>query len=184
MNFFKKRSRYNLRACGFILVIFFAFSFNSLSQNKPDKSYQIMAGFLLHFTSFVEWPETNVSFMKLCIVGLDPFVNYIDDMVDARPTNRLGKKIIIDRVSAGDDISQCNIVFIMKKSLTAEFWNSLPENHSILLVSEFNEFLELGGIISFYNESHRIRLEINLTEAKKSKLKISSELLKLAKISQ
>jgi ribosome-associated protein YbcJ (S4-like RNA binding protein) len=42
-------------------------------------------------------------------------------------------------------------------------------------------FLESGGIIKFVMEEKKVRFEINVTAAKRAKLKIRSQLLRLAK---
>ncbi len=42
-------------------------------------------------------------------------------------------------------------------------------------------FLESGGIINFVMEEKKVRFEINMTAAKSAKLKIRSQLLRLAK---
>ncbi len=52
---------------------------------------------------------------------------------------------------------------------------------SVLTVADTKGFLESGGIINFLMEDKKVRFEINVTAAKKSKLKISSKLLRLAK---
>ena len=51
----------------------------------------------------------------------------------------------------------------------------------ILLVGEVPGFLEKGGVINFVMENKKVLFEINCTSAKRNKLKIRSQLLKLAK---
>ena len=53
---------------------------------------------------------------------------------------------------------------------------------SVLTVGEMVQFAQGGGIINFTRRKNKIRLEINLDAAKRAGLKISSQLLKLAKI--
>jgi hypothetical protein len=55
------------------------------------------------------------------------------------------------------------------------------EDLPILTVGETEHFIETGGIINFLMEDNKVRFEINDVAAKKSKLKISSQLLRLAK---
>ncbi len=52
---------------------------------------------------------------------------------------------------------------------------------SVLTVGESEHFAQEGGMIGFCLEENKIRFEINLETAQKSKLKISSRLLALAK---
>jgi hypothetical protein len=51
----------------------------------------------------------------------------------------------------------------------------------VLTVGEMDGFLESGGIINFLMEDKKVRFEINAVAVKRSKLKISSKLLRLAK---
>jgi hypothetical protein len=56
--------------------------------------------------------------------------------------------------------------------------NKLP----ILLVANDDSFINNGGMINFYQENKRVLLEISLQEVLRNQLTISSELLKLVKI--
>jgi hypothetical protein len=56
------------------------------------------------------------------------------------------------------------------------------ESAPVLTVGEMTEFAERGGVICFKVEQDRIRLEINVAAAERSRLRISSQLLKLARI--
>ena len=157
---------------------------NASAELTPSRSHQIIAGFLLHFASFVKWPYENIQSINICLVGDDPFGTYIDEMLKAKPLNRSGTKIRVQRIKSGEDLSQCNIAFTTKNSTTPTYWNSLPKQRSILLVSEFENFNHIGGQISFYNEHGHVRIEVNLEEVEKANLKISSELLKLVKLTK
>jgi hypothetical protein len=154
------------------------------SDEQPiSKKYQIISGYLLHFTSFVRWPDFPAKeSIGICIYGADPFGEFLDEMVKVRPSNREGVAIVTLRIGAGGEFSDCSLVFVGKNSITDEFWSSVPENHSLLLVSDDPEFASKGGIVSFYEDNKRLRIEINLAESRKSELDISSELLKVVRI--
>jgi hypothetical protein len=53
---------------------------------------------------------------------------------------------------------------------------------SILTVGEAPSFLQKGGIINFTIKDGKIHLQINLNEALKVKLQISSKLLSVAEV--
>jgi hypothetical protein len=48
-------------------------------------------------------------------------------------------------------------------------------------VGEMPGFLEAGGIMNFLMEDNKVRFEVNAAAAKHAKLKIRSQLLRLAK---
>ena len=137
----------------------------------------------MHFALFVEWPDKNKNLVNICIVGEDPFGAFFDKMLLSKQTNHSAKKTLLSRLKVGQSIEKCNIVFSTKGSTTEKFWQNIPKNHSILLVSEFDQFTKLGGLIDFYTENKKIRIEINMDAVDKAGIKISSELLKLSKIS-
>jgi len=169
---------------GFVLFVLFiaGSSGNDLERKPLSKTYQITAGFLLQFASFVDWPSPLGGNLYLCIVGNDPFASYIDDMVKANSTNRNGDRLVIQRMLVGRPVEHCQVIFITKSEVGPSFWQSLPTNHSILLVSDYSNFVKQGGLISVYPENKRMRLAVNLRLTKKGHLSISSQLLKLALI--
>ena len=52
----------------------------------------------------------------------------------------------------------------------------------LLTISDLNGFSEGGGTVELAKEGSKIRLEINLSAARQHRIKISSQLLKLALI--
>jgi len=151
-------------------------------QSIPKK-YQIISGYLLHFTSFVRWPGlTAKEGIGICIYGTDPLGEFLDEMIKVRPSNREGMPVFTRRIEAGGGLDGCSLVFVSQDSITDEFWNSVPDNHALLLVSDDPDFTRKGGVVSFYEDNKRLRIELNLVESRKSELDISSELLKVVRI--
>jgi hypothetical protein len=56
------------------------------------------------------------------------------------------------------------------------------EASPVLTVGEMDEFAERGGVIRFRVEQDRVRLDINVAAAERARLRISSQLLKLARV--
>jgi hypothetical protein len=53
-------------------------------------------------------------------------------------------------------------------------------NSAVLAVGEEHDFIRKGGIIELFTENNRLRFNINLDNARRVGLKISSSLLQLA----
>lgn len=153
----------------------------ALAQQQISPKYQIIAGFVLQLTSFVHWPDPRQDIVDVCIVGQDPFRGYIDQMVDARPTNRLGQQIMVRRVTLDDNINLCQLIYSAQNSI-ATVAKKINEKQAVLLVGNRDDFIEQGGMVNFYQQNKRMRLEINLPEVQRHQLAISSELLKLVKL--
>jgi len=147
--------------------------------------YEIKAAFLYKFIKYTEWPpdepkKTGDAFV-IGVLGKDPFGSALDRMLEGELIDR--KRIIAKRFARIEDAADSHILFI---SSSAQ--DDLPrilktlESHSVLSVSEIENFAQRGGIIALKKESNRIIFEINLDAAKRSNLTLSSQLLGLARI--
>jgi len=154
------------------------------AETKPSPEYLIKAAFLFNFAKFVEWPanafKDDLSPINLCILGRDPFGPALDTLKDK--TIR-GRPIKIKRANKVDDIETCHILFISasEKGNLKQILDVL-RNSYILTVSEIEGFTQMGGVINFIIVNKKVHFEINPAAAEQSRLKISSQLLKLAKI--
>jgi ribosomal protein L18 len=147
--------------------------------------YEIKAAFLYNFAKFVDWPtdalpDTSTS-MSLCVLGEDHFGIDLDETLNGKQVN--GRKLLIKRFKGVHGLDICQILFISssEKHRLAQVIASL-KNSSILTVSETEQFTQLGGIINFTIEENKVRFEINVDAAERAGLKISSRLLKVAKV--
>lgn len=147
--------------------------------------YEIKAAFLYNFAKFIEWPpqtgQGEPDAFVITILGQDPFDGVIDDMLQGKTVN--SRRVVVRRASRADDVRSSQILFI-SDSERAQLADILKRfaNTATLTVGESDRFAERGGIICFRMEKDRIRLDINLAVAERARLRISSELLKLARI--
>jgi hypothetical protein len=176
----KKQKQYNS-----IIVCLLCFMFipSAFTQQNISKHHQIMAGLLLHITSFTQWQKQESHSINLCILGDDLFEEYINGMVKRRPKTITGKFIVISHSQqiTQASVKACQIIYADPKKL-AQLWGALPAQHNILLVSHSKEFIDQGGMVNFVRDSKRVKLEVNLPAVLDAQLKLSSELLKHAKI--
>jgi hypothetical protein len=52
----------------------------------------------------------------------------------------------------------------------------------VLTVSDIEDFARKGGIVGFFNQGGRVRLEINAVLARQAGLKLSAKLLEISRI--
>lgn len=183
------------------LVLFAAaLAAETQTDSEANREYQIKAAFLYNFIKFVDWPgETSASDKPIIIgiIGKDPFGGAFEPMKDKTAKD---KKVIVkwfkglDELEKSsqmdksgkhpqiDDIRECNLLFICRseKEKLKETLDLLKDR-SVLTVADMQGFLEAGGIINFVIEENKVGFEINITVAKKAKLEIRSNLLRLAK---
>jgi len=147
--------------------------------------YEVKAAFLYNFAKFVEWPDDALDDSKSPIVvgilGEDSFGSIIDKTVAGKTVCE--KKFVIKRFRMIADVERCHILFV-SSSEEARLDKILDKvkDSNVLTVGETEGFAERGGIINLTNEQNKIRFEINVDAAKRAGVKISSKLLKLAKV--
>jgi hypothetical protein len=155
------------------------------SQSPPEyQEYQVKAAFLYNFAKFVEWPAESFKDAQapliLGILGKDPFGESLDRL---RDQNIQGRKLLIKRSDKVEDLAKCHILFISaaeKEHLSAIL--KITRDWHVLTVGDTKGLIQSGVIINFIIIEKKIRFEINTDAAQRAGLKISAQLLKLAKI--
>jgi hypothetical protein len=153
-------------------------------EPQPAPEYAVKAAFLYNFVKFVEWPgdvfSGPTSPIAICVLGEDPFG---DDLGSLKGKTANGRPIVIRSAATLGEVERCHLLFVSSSEKA-----NLPKilqttkGWSILTVGDMNGFAQDGGIINMVKEESRVGIEINLEAAQRSRLKISSKLLALAKI--
>jgi hypothetical protein len=159
----------------------------ALGALRPEQAaeYNLKAVFLFNFTKFVEWPADafpdEKSPLELCILG----ENLIGPSLDAVVANETwnGRPIAVRRLARGADPQGCHMLFLdrAEREHQAEILAGL-RGSNVLSIGETDRFLKDGGLIRFFLEVKRVRFEVNLPAVEKTPIKISSKLLRLAKL--
>ncbi len=155
------------------------------AKAPPPGEYQLKAVFLYNFAKFVEWPAESFADAQspiiLGILGKDPFGATIDQIIKGKTVK--DRELTIKRFETIEKLEACHILFISssEEKRLAKILEILKDS-SILTVGEMKQFARSGGMINFTVRESKIRFEINVDTAERAKLKISSKLLKLAKI--
>jgi hypothetical protein len=139
--------------------------------------------------------------MVIGVVGDNPFGKAFEALLDKKIKDRDLKIVLIpglgefvkkasDRSQAvgryfeeyGPTLRTCHVLFFCnsEKNYLAEHLLEVS-GMAALTVGDMENFVEQKGIICFVKEDNKIRFEIHLNQAEKQHLKISSQLLKLAR---
>jgi len=141
---------------------------------------QIKAGFLLNFLRFVQWPDasyvTRSAPISVCIVGHNSMSAVLSEAVSGKEVD--GHAIRVKLTKASDDLRTCHLVFVgsADERHTSQILDSLKGN-SILTVGEYSSFAKSGGMLNFYTEENKVKLEMNLDAATRANLRISAKLI-------
>jgi hypothetical protein len=166
-----------------------------------SSEYQVKAAFLYNFIKFVDWPGEETADSNepivIAVVGKDPFgdalkplenkqikardviIKHFKKLEDPEKSAEKDKDEMQEQVDAA---RKCQLLFICpsEKTKIKEIID-LVKGYSVLTVGDTEDFLESDGIIEFVMEEKKVRFEINVAAAKNAKLKIRSQLLRLAK---
>ena len=143
--------------------------------------HKLKAAFVLNFARFTVWPDHTLAQNEefaLCIFGDDPVGNAFTGI---ESKNISSKPIRVIRTNEISEALQCNLVYVGKSQ--QQKLNNLIDDLAdlpILLVSDIEDFVEVGGIIELSTIGTRLGFSINNSKAKELDLKINSSLLDLA----
>ena len=147
--------------------------------------YQVKAVFLYNFGQFVEWPrdtfDTPQAPFVICVLGEDPFGKTLDDVVRGESVGN--RSLVVRRFSDPTTIEDCNILFVGRgEADRLDDALAAARGHSVLTVTDIEGAERHGAIIVLFNDRNRIRMRINLAEARANQLVISSKLLRPAEV--
>jgi len=169
------------------LCIAFGLSLSTPAAFSADfASHEIKAVFLFNFANFVHWPdeafaEESSPFIFCASNAQSPTVKTLREVIKGESLNR--HKLLIKTPFNQADISSCHILFLEETDIT-EYQSQLPviSSGTVLTVSDTSRFVGSGGLIELVQNKTRIQPTINTGQLERSRLKISSTLLRLAKI--
>jgi len=164
-------------ACLFVLSTASAFAASA-------GEYQVKAAFLYNFARFVDWPNRSgaTASVTICILGDDPFGGDINVIV-GKPVG--DRKLQVRRLASASGAADCQILFV-SGSESPDLGRALGaiKGRPVLTVADTPGFAERGVVINLYVDQGKVRFEINVDAAKRAQLDISSQLLKLARITK
>jgi hypothetical protein len=155
------------------------------AEAAPAKEYQIKAAFLLRFIQFVELPEQAFADaeapIRIGVLGEDPFGSALDHIITGEKIRE--RPLLVKRGRSPMELSDCHLIFVAlsEKDRLQELSPQLPMT-GVLTISDIGGFAERGGMIRFFMIDKKIRFELNPTVARQHQLKVSAQLLSLAKI--
>lgn len=152
------------------------------AAGQPPTEYEVKAAFLLNFARFVEWPADKASGpFVVAVLGHDPFGPALDRAFEG--SGIAGRPWEVRRAARLEDVARSQILFVSRSEESRlEAILAALRVTPVLTVSDIPGFAERRGMIGFRVEERRVRFDINPVPASESRLRISSQLLKLARI--
>ncbi|MBA4136477.1 MAG: hypothetical protein C0518_04085 [Opitutus sp.] len=146
---------------------------------------EVRAVFLLHLARFVRWPEQAFKQADSpLVVGVLQSDRLAEILREAVRDENVGSRRIECRVlRSPSEIAQCHLVFVGAPAVrpVAPLIAAL-QHEPILLVSDAEGFLNLGGHVQFFSRSGEVKLRVAPSNLKSSHLAASSQLLRIARV--
>jgi hypothetical protein len=141
----------------------------------------LTVAFLYNFLKFTEWPAGSISKeITLCVSDDSIFGDELDAIAGRSAQN---KSIRIKRIELGENAKGCQLLFLPReeKPVRIQEWLKNMGNTPVLMVSNSDEFLDMGGMIVLIDDGNRLQFEVNLERVRPTGLKLSAQLLKIAR---
>jgi hypothetical protein len=152
----------------------------SAATADPPSEAAVKAAFVYNFAKFVEWPahSSAQNAMTLCVAGTRP--ELAASLAELAGKTVQGHPLAVKSNVGAADLDACHVLFLGNDARPLA--GQARGRAGLLTVSDVPGFAQSGGMIGLFNEGDRIRFEINPRSAEAAGLKVSSQLMKLAKV--
>jgi hypothetical protein len=137
---------------------------------------KVKAAYLFHLTKFVDWPALPPDAVRICVINADAVGGMLGELTNRQVQER-PLKVEIDVA----DPTRCQILFIGRGERRSSEILGRVRGASVLTVSDREDFARQGGIVGFYSDAGKLKLEINPEAARAANLKVSAKLLELSR---
>ena len=156
----------------------------SAETSPVSQEYKVKAAFLYNFSMFVEWPADvvkadTVSPFVICVIGKNPFGDFLDGFQGRRTKNRPIRIHYADHVK---DIGNCQMLFVSSSEQIRlkEIMDMVKDRRGVLTVSDIPGFLQAGGAINLVHVADKMKFDINIKVTKQYGFSINHQLLNMA----
>ena len=163
-------------AIGMLTMVIILGLGNAKASGQSLGKYQAL--YVYNFTKYIQWPKADQQLI-IGVLGSGEINRELEKMVIAKG----GSKLKLVKLSSFDNLNDCNIIFLAKdEESSLDLVLEKTQGKSILIISENEKSVEKGAGISFFLEKNKLRFSINKSAVEARNLKISSNLLVLAKV--
>lgn len=167
---------------GCVALLVLSVSAASSQESGVENPNKVKAAFLRNFAHYVTWPTTAFpdtrSPWRVCIVGRDPFGDILEKSLVGRTEQN--RPFEVHRADSLQRLPNCQIAFLAFDDPVARRATlSELKGKPVLTVGDAPEFLREGGVVRFQVED-RVRLSINLDQARAASLSIQTRMLEVS----
>ncbi len=154
----------------------------ALAQRDTTRENDVKAAYLFNFAKYVSWPSTahDGDTFKICVLADAAFIKSLDAIVSGEVID--GRRVTRAVPDSVTETRACQILFVSSSETErAQRLVDAVRAEPVLSVGDSSDFLTRGGAIAFVRDGERLRFDVNMDEARRSRLTISSRLLRVAR---
>lgn len=159
----------------FVFLGWFFLLWGSGSAFAEGTEDQIKSSYIYNFLKYLQWKDHSRPAIRVGVHAPDDFMKAIKAL---EKKTAWGKPIEIVELKGPEDIDKSlDVVYITGE---AQNWMEALYHKRLLTIGDDPRFIELGGIIRFFEKRQRIRFELHFQRALKREVVFSSKLIKVA----
>lgn len=165
-------------APGAILTLYAATPVLSAPAYSEDA---VKAAYLYRFTQYIEWPEAAPSDVPFTIAVLDA-PGVAAELRRILPNHRIKNSAAqVREIARVQDMGSAQMLYIGSAQIDrVRNVVAALQARPVLVVTDAERGLAAGSVLNFVMLEHRVRFEVSLVAAGRSRLRISAELLGVA----
>lgn len=174
------------RRCLLLVVLTWVAGAPALRAQGDLSDSQLRAAFLFRFGQYVSWPKGSEgsSASAPFVIGVYQDPTLLKDLGRMSAGRQIeGRTIAVRAMDGLEDMDGLAVAFL-KSDDQLRIARALRDARTkgILTVGDADGFAERGGMINFFREDNKLRFEVNMEATGQSGLRLSSQLLRLARI--
>jgi len=157
----------------------------SAAEAPHEDGRRVKALFVVNFLSFTGWPPSKLgpapARLVIAVVGDPDFAALITAVAAGRDV--AGHPIVVKAVQAPEGALDAHLVFIAGSQArnVPSILRALA-GAEVLTVGDTDGFAQEGVAINLYTFDSRVRIEVNSTAAARAGLRLSANLMRLARV--
>lgn len=156
----------------------------ALAQTEKLAEYQVKAAYLYKFCLYIEWPlaafNNAASPLTIGIVDADDIAAELESKSQSRTID--GRPFVVRRIDNTSSLENLQLLFIANSQQnTLARWVTQAQQYPLLVVTETETGLDAGSSINFAVQDNRVRFDVGLAAAQRQGLKLSANLLQVAR---
>lgn len=177
-----RRSHLNVIPRALAVVAAVVLSSAALAQQKAAEA-DVKVAYLFNFAKFTEWPPAFLpagGTVTLCVLGDDDLGPALT-VLETKTVQ--GRTVRVRRGLRAEEIRGCHVLYFgaVEERMAAEA-RRMAETHATLTLGDSEGFVERGGMVGLVKVDNRIAFDVNVEATHRASLKLSSQVLKLARV--